>query len=117
MDHSITYLMEFTNSPFEIKTIESELTKGKKDFPWSQSTGLSINLDHHGLHAYYKKIGEASKNYKQIVLFGQTDATVELFDILSEDNRFVKIIFEIKETDKMNVKQQHDCITKYFAEN
>jgi hypothetical protein len=28
---------------------------------------------------------------------------VELFDVLSEDNRFVKIIFEIKETDKMSV--------------
>jgi hypothetical protein len=27
MDHSIAYLMEFTNNPFEIKTIESELTE------------------------------------------------------------------------------------------
>lgn len=117
MDHSIAYLMEFTNSPFEIQTIESEFIEGKKELPWSKSTTLSINMDKHVLHAYYNKIGEAIKNYKQIVLFGPTDAKVELFDVLSEDNRFVKIIFEIKETDKMSVNQQHDFISKYFAEN
>jgi hypothetical protein len=117
MDHSIAYLMEFTNSPFEIQTIESEFIEGKKELPWSKSTTLSINMDKHVLHAYYNKIGEAIKNYKQIVLFGPTDAKVELFDVLSEDNRFVKIIFEIKETDKMSVNQQHDFIIKYFAEN
>ena len=30
MDHSIAYLMEFTSSAFEIKTIESKFTEQKK---------------------------------------------------------------------------------------
>lgn len=117
MDHSIAYLMEFTNNPFEIKTIESELTESKKELSLSTTTDLPINSDQHILYAYYNKIGEAIKNYKQIVLFGPTDAKVELFDVLSEDHRFVKIKVEIKETDKMSVNQQHDFINKYFAEN
>ncbi|WP_339920728.1 hypothetical protein [uncultured Flavobacterium sp.] len=117
MDHSIAYLMEFTNNPFEIKTIESELTEDNNQLILSKKSEALINMDQHTLYAYYNKIGEAIKNYKQIVLFGPTDAKIELFDVLSEDHRFVKIKVEIKETDKMSVNQQHDFINKYFAEN
>lgn len=117
MDHSIAYLMEFTNNPFEIKTIESELTENNNQLILSKKSEALINMDQHTLYAYYNKIGEAIKNYKQIVLFGPTDAKIELFDVLSEDHRFVKIKVEIKETDKMSVNQQHDFINKYFAEN
>lgn len=117
MDHSIAYLMEFTNNPFEIKTIESEFIERKKEQSISKKTELSINNEQYVLYAYYNKIGEAIKNYKQIVLFGPTDAKVELFDVLSEDHRFVKMKVEIKETDKMSVNQQHAFINKYFTEN
>ncbi|SEA27674.1 hypothetical protein SAMN05443667_10387 [Flavobacterium gillisiae] len=117
MDHSIAYLMEFTNNPFEIKTIESELTEDNNQLILSKKSEALINMDQHTLYAYYNKIGEAIKNYKQIVLFGPADAKIELFDVLSEDHRFVKIKVEIKETDKMSVNQQHAFINKYFAEN
>lgn len=117
MDHSIAYLIEFTNNPFEIRTIESEFPENKKELNFDRGANLSINTDKHILCAYYNKIGEAIKNYKQIVLFGPTDAKVELFDVLSEDHRFVKIKVEIKETDKMNLHQQHEFISKYFAKN
>jgi len=117
MDHSIAYLMEFTNNPFEIKTIESELTKDNNQLILSKKSEALINIDQHTLYTYYNKIGEAIKNYKQIVLFGPANAKIELFDVLSEDHRFVKIKVEIKETDKMSVNQQHAFINKYFAEN
>ncbi len=117
MDHSIAYLMEFTNNPFEIRTIESQFTEGNNELILSKKTDLSINKDQHILYAYYNKIGEAIKNYKQIVLFGPADAKMELFDVLSEDHRFMKMKVEIKETDKMSVNQQHAFINKYFAEN
>lgn len=117
MDHSIAYLMEFTNNPFEIKTIEPEFPEGNIEMSLVKGDQLPKNIDKHILYAYYNRIGEAIKNYKQIVLFGPTDAKVELFDVLSEDYRFVKTIVEIKETDKMSVNQQHEFISKYFAEN
>jgi hypothetical protein len=117
MDHSIAYLMEFTDNPFEIKTIESKIPEVKKELNLAKEFHSPHNKDKHILYAYYNKIGEAIKNYKQIVLFGPTDAKVELFDVLSEDHRFVKIKVEIKETDKMNLNQQHEFIYKYFAEN
>jgi hypothetical protein len=117
MDHSIAYLMEFTNNPFEIKTIESKFSIDEKKLKSSKLAADLINKERHVLYDYYNKIGEAIKNYKQIVLFGPSDAKMEFFDVLSEDERFVKIKFEIRETDKMSMHQQHDFILEYFAKN
>jgi hypothetical protein len=61
MDHSIAYLMEFTNSPFEIQTIESEFIEDKKELPWLKKTPHYQLMDKHVLHTYYNKIGEAIK--------------------------------------------------------
>lgn len=115
MDHSIAYLMEFTSSPFEIKTIESKFSVDEKKLKTSKIAEQLINKEKYILYDYYNKIGEAIKNYKQIVLFGPSNAKVEFFDVLSEDERFVKIKFEIKETEKMSIHQQHDFILEYFA--
>jgi len=117
MDHSIAYLMEFTNNPFEIKTIESKFSIDEKNLKSSNISDLLINKEKHVLYNYYNKIGEAIKNYKQIVLFGPSDAKIEFFDVLSEDERFVKLKVEIRETDKMTMHQQHDFILEYFAKN
>jgi hypothetical protein len=115
MDHSIAYLMEFTNNPFEIKTIESKFSIDEKKLKSSKISAILINKERHILYDYYNKIAEAIKNYKQIVLFGPSVAKMEFFDLLSEDERFMKIKFEIKETDKMSMHQQHDFILEYFA--
>ncbi len=115
MDHSIAYLMEFTNNPFEIKTIESKFSIDEKKLKSSKIPDLLISKEKHALYNYYNKIGEAIKSYKQIVLFGPSDAKIEFFDVLSEDERFVKLKVEIRETDKMTMHQQHDFILEYFA--
>ncbi len=117
MDHSIAYLMEFTNNPFEIKTIESKFPIAEKELRTSKISAQLINKEKRVLYDYYNKIGEAIKNYKQIVLFGPADAKMEFFDVLSEDERFLKIKFEIRETDKMSIGQQHEFILEYFAQN
>jgi hypothetical protein len=60
-------------------------------------------------------LGEVIKNHKRIILFGPTNAKVELFDILSEDDQFVKIKIEIKNTDKMTEDQKSSFVTDYFS--
>jgi len=110
MDHSIAYLMEFTNNPFEIQSIESNFSANEKKLKTSKISTLLIYQERQVLFDYYNKIGEAIKNYDQIVLFGPSCAKMEFFDVFSEDERFVKIKIEIKETDKMSMRQQHDFI-------
>jgi len=114
MDHSIAYLMEFTSSAFEIKTIESKFTEQKKLQTVSKNDSLKHNKEQQKLSSYYKKISEIIKDYKKVILFGPTDAKVELFDILSEDERFIKIKFEIQNTDKMTKEQKNSFVMDMF---
>jgi hypothetical protein len=115
MDHSIAHLMEFTSKHFEIETIESKFTNREKNKSLTKSESLMDNKQKQQLSDYYKKIGEAIKNYKRVILFGPTDAKVELFDLLSEDERFLKIKIEIKNTDKMTENQQYEFVRAYFS--
>ncbi len=115
MDHSMAHLMEFTNKHFEIETIESELDNQEKIESLAKSENSNFSKEKKQLFEYYKKIGESIKNYKRVILFGPTDAKIELFDLLSEDTRFLKIKFEIKDTDKMDKNQQHNFVKEYFS--
>ena len=115
MDHSIAHLMEFTTKHFEIETIESKPSNKGNMASLAQSENCDLTEEKKQLFNYYKKIGETIKNYKRVILFGPTNAKIELFDLLSEDTRFLKIKFEIKNTDKMTKNQQHTFVKEYFS--
>ncbi|NDP26672.1 MAG: hypothetical protein GZ087_04495 [Flavobacterium sp.] len=115
MDHSIAYIMEFTSNPFEIKTIESKVSPPKKMEISVISENLMLSKEQKQLFIYYKKLSQVIKGYKRVLLFGPTNAKVELFDILSEDESFVNIKIEIKETDKMTANQKDDFVKSYFS--
>lgn len=115
MDHSIAHLMEFTNKHFEVKTIESKLTNEVNKEILSTSESPIQNKTKVLLLDYYKKLSEAIKDYEQVILFGPTNAKIEFFDLLSEDIRFLKIKFEIKNTDEMTENQQQDFVQEYFS--
>lgn len=115
MDHSIAHLMEFTSLHFEIETIESNYVHPEKNIKSGKDMRLLKNKEKKQLSEYYKKIGQAIKNYKRVILFGPTNAKVDLFDFLSEDENFLKIKFEIKHTDQMTPNQQHTFIKEYFS--
>jgi hypothetical protein len=116
MDHSIAYLMELTSNPFEIKTIESKFTYQNKLKTLAINGSLIHSKEQQQLSIYYKKLSEVIKGYKRVLLFGPTNAKVELFDILSEDESFINIIIEIKETDKMTAGQKDAFVKSYFSE-
>ncbi len=115
MDHSIAHIMEFTSDPFEIKTIESKFSHQKKMESLVKSESLMHNKEQQELPSYYKKLSDVIKDYKRVLLFGPTDAKVELFDILCEDQRFSNIKIEIKETDKMTANQKNAFVREYFS--
>lgn len=115
MDHSIAYIIEFTTVHFEIETIESNFTNEVKNQSLIKSENLMHTKEKGLLLEYYKKISEVIKNYKRIILFGPADAKIELFDLLSEDERFLKVKIEIKNTDKMTENQQYAFVNEYFS--
>ena len=114
MDHSIANIMELTSDPIETKTIVSDFTNEEKEITLHKSEKMMHNKEQHEQSEYYKKLEEVILKYDDVILFGPTDAKVELLNDLRTDNRFAKIKIEIKQTDKMTENQQHAFVKEYF---
>ena len=115
MDHSNAHLMEFTSGTMATDLIASKFTHEEKGQSLEKSENLMHNKEQHEQSDYYKKLGEVIKNYEEVVLFGPTNAKMELFNILKADHLFAKIKIEVQQADKMTENQQHAFVREYFS--
>lgn len=115
MDHSNAHLMEFTTDPITTDIISSKFTHQEKEHSLSKSENLMHNKQQGQQSAYYKRLGDAIKNYEDVIIFGPTDAKSELLNILRADHNFENIKLEIEQTDKMTQNQQHAFVKDYFS--
>ncbi|MBK9191674.1 MAG: hypothetical protein IPM77_09250 [Crocinitomicaceae bacterium] len=114
MDHTHAHLMEYHKDAIECKTLDKH----------SISHG-----DHHSSHhaevrlhtkekteqeVYYKKLADVIQNYDSVLLFGPTEAKVELLHHLRADHHFANIKIEVKNTDKLTENQQHAVVKEHF---
>lgn len=114
MDHSTANLMEFSTNPIMTHTIESKFTHDDKVDSLKKSEKLMHNKEQHQQAEYYKELGEYIVKYENVILFGPTNAKVELYNLLKDDHRFTKTKIEIEKTDKMSVNEQHTFVRDYF---
>lgn len=117
MDHSIAHLMEYSNNPFEIKTIESNFTHDEKVSSLLKGELHMHNAEKEKQSKYYKKIMAVVKRYNEVILFGPTNAKEEFFNVLVADTRFEGIKIQVKQTDKMSSRQQHAFVLEFFGES
>ena len=115
MDHSDAHLMEFTIDPIQTQIIASGFTHQDRENSLGRSENQMHNREQHQQAEYYKKIGDEIRKYEWVVLFGPTDAKVELLNILAADQRFAKIKIEVEQTDKMTENQKHAFVKKHFS--
>jgi len=64
--------------------------------------------------SYYKKLSGFIRKYQEVVLFGTTDAKIELLNLLKGDHLFENIKIEVKQSDQMTEYQRHDFVREYF---
>jgi len=118
MDHSHANLIEYKTEKIEEieeKVITSNFTHQEKEKSLSKSESLMHNKEQQRQAEFYKKLGEVVKNYTDVILFGPTDAKVELFNNLRADHNFAKIKIEVMQKDKMTENQQHAFVREYFS--
>ena len=60
-------------------------------------------------------IGEKILNFSEVILFGPTDAKVELFNILKANHNFENIKIDVQQADKMTDNQQHAFVRNHFS--
>ena len=63
---------------------------------------------------FYKKISQEIFKYDDIIVFGPTDAKLELFNILDTNPLFDRIKIDVKQTDKMTENQELAFVKEYF---
>jgi hypothetical protein len=115
MDHQTAHLMEFTTDPIQTTTIDSKFTHEEKEQKLARSENLMHNKEQHEQADYYRELGELIRDYDDIILFGPTEAKVELLNILRKDHRFAAINIQVEQADKMTVNQQHAFVKAYFS--
>src|SRR5471030_2674345 len=117
MDHTNAHLMEFTAGPIETKTIDSKFTHEEKEQTLGKGENLMHNKEQHEQANYYRELEEIIRNYDDVMLFGPTDAKVELYNSLKDDHLFAKIKIEVIQADKMTENQQHAFVRKHFSKH
>ena len=115
MDHASAHLMEINSDPIKSKKIESNFTHEVMENSLNKNETIMHNKEQYQQPEYYKKLGEEIRNYDEVILFGPTDAKVELFNILKADHRFANINIEVKQADKMTENQKHAFVIEHFS--
>lgn len=115
MDHERAYLTEFTVNPMETKTIHSKSTDAVREESIIRGENHMHTKDQHQQKEYYKKLGQEIRKYREVVLFGPTDAKRELKNTLQSDHLFDTVSIKIEQADKMTENQLHAFVRNYFT--
>lgn len=114
MDHSMAHITEFDSEIKETKIITSDFTFQDRVETLERSESEMHNKEQQKQATYYKNLAQIIKSFDEVILFGPTDAKVELYNILKENHQFDSIKIEVKNTDKMSNKEQQLFVDDYF---
>ncbi len=114
MDHSSAHIIDATTG-ITSPTVTSKYTHEVMEQSMSKGEHLAHNKEQHEQSDYYKKLGEVIKGYKNVVLFGPTDAKKELYNVLKGSRHFDSVNIETANADKMTENQQAAFVREYFT--
>lgn len=114
MDHSNAVILEPANDTIETNRVVSELSNPEAEFNFYKGEKLVHKKEQHLQLSYYRKLGEIIKKYKEVVLFGPTDAKSELLNLLKTDHLFEDIRIEVVNSGKMTEIQMKTFVREFF---
>ncbi len=114
MDHANAHLMEYAD-PIVTTIITSDSTHEEKQFTLQKGESFMQRKNQKQEDAYYKAIADSIKGFDEVLIFGPTDARVELLNILEADLHFKDIKIETMPSDKMTENQEQAFVRDYFS--
>ncbi len=114
MDHASAHFLENPLNEVENIVVYSKSTHQERNNALERSEKKMHNTEQHEELAFYKKIGDMIRDYKEVLLFGPTEAKTELLNLLSIDPNFSDIKFTVENTDKMTGNQEQAFVREYF---
>ncbi|MDF2449052.1 MAG: hypothetical protein K0R26_1556 [Bacteroidota bacterium] len=115
LDHSRAHFIEFPNGNSNHHVIESEFTREAKQEALKRGEHTMNSKEQQKQSEFYKAIGEVIKNYNEVLLFGPSDARLELFNILKANHHFENIKIEVQSAEKMSESEQENFVNDYFC--
>jgi hypothetical protein len=115
MDHAHAHLMQFaSDDPVTTDIISNPFTHRNKASSLGKSEEGMHQKEQQEQTEYYQKLGVIIRNFQDVVLFGPTNAKMELLNILRADHHFEHVRLETRESDKMTQNQQQAFVRNYF---
>jgi hypothetical protein len=111
MDHSRAHLIEFAGRTIQLNHITAEIILPKGECLCKKISAIRARRR----TDYYGKLAAQIGNYKEVLLFGPTDAKAELLNLLKEDKRFSGIKINLEPCEKMTENQEHMFVKRYFG--
>lgn len=117
MDHSQAFFIKYyaDGNRTKVKTILNPHhgdTRGN-----NQGEKMMHNKEQQDQKTYYKNLTNQIESYDEILLFGPTEAKVELFNILKSDHHFNEKEIHVEQADKMTDNQQQAFVFDFFSPN
>jgi len=114
LDHSEAHFINYDADSENLETINSDFTHFEKEKILSKSESGMHNKEQQELSNFFKKIAKVIMDYDNVLLFGPTDAKVELFNNLQSEHKNYKIKIEIRNTDKLTENQKIAFVKNHF---
>lgn len=114
MDHANAFLMELNNGTILESMISSDFTHEEKKSSLDENEKMMHNKEQQLQASYYKKLGNKIIDYQEVVLFGPTDAKLELLNLIKANHLFDHIKIEVRNADTMTAPKMHEFVREYF---
>ena len=114
MDHFTANIIEYKSDATAIKSIKSKFNHFEKEKILQKGEIHLHNKEQDMQKEFYIKLREELLNYKNVLLFGATNAKTELSNILKIDNKFINTEIIVKNTDKLTENQQIEFVNNCF---
>jgi hypothetical protein len=114
MDHSKAILIELYDHKLFSKEIVIKQTPMETPNVDTHEIKDHSKEQTHNQSVFFKEISDTIRNYRNVLLFGPTDAKNELFNLLKADHNFAETTIEMKTTDKMTTVEKQEFVVRYF---
>ena len=115
MDHSEAHIIEFKKEASTIATIQNTFDHDDMEEALKKSEELMHNKRQQHQTAYYEKLKDVIILYDNVILFGPTEAKIELLNMIRADLRFKEIKIKVEAADKMSENQKNAFVNTYFS--
>lgn len=113
MDYANAILIDLEKNGIT-QTIDSEFDYDTQVEALQRSENIMHNKEQQMNESYYKEIGLEILNYDQVLLFGPTNAKLELNNYFKDDSKYKKIQFDVQSADKMSDNEKVAFVRDHF---